>query len=305
MKKLFSVILFLTPVLLFAQQNTGNLTIFSEDGDKFFLVLNGEKQNNAPQSNLRLEELTQPYYSAKIIFVDSSIEAISKNNLLVASADNVMMDVTYKIKKDKKGKAKLNYYSAIEVQRDYIPPAGVHVYHYGRPAVVQISDGTVLTSTTTTTNNNAVSASVNAPGVNMNIAISDPLMQTTTTTTTTTTTSSNNNYSNNNHNSNNRSRDCNSWPMNSTNFAAALKSIGNGGFDETKLSTAKSICSKNCLSVDQIIKVCNQFGFEETKLEFTKYAYNHCTEKKNYFKVNDVFSFSSSKESLNNYINEL
>lgn len=305
MKKLFSVILFLTPVLLFAQQNTGNLTIFSEDGDKFFLVLNGEKQNNAPQSNLRLEELTQPYYSAKIIFVDSSIEAISKNNLLVASADNVMMDVTYKIKKDKKGKAKLNYYSAIEVQRDYIPPAGVHVYHYGRPAVVQISDGTVLTSTTTTTNNNAVSASVNAPGVNMNIAISDPLMQTTTTTTTTTTTSSNNNYSNNNHNSNNRSRDCNSWPMNSTNFAAALKSIGNGGFDETKLSTAKSICRKNCLSVDQIIKVCNHFGFEETKLDFAKYAYNHCTEKKNYFKVNDVFSFSSSKESLNNYINEL
>ena len=70
---------------------------------------------------------------------------------MLASADNVMMDVTYKIKKDKNRKTKLNYYSAIEVQQDYIPPAGVHVYHYGRPALVQVSNGTVLTTTTTTT----------------------------------------------------------------------------------------------------------------------------------------------------------
>ena len=58
--------------LPFAQnQRTGNLTIFSEDGDKFYLVLNGEKQNDIPQSNIRIEELPQPYYSARIILPTS------------------------------------------------------------------------------------------------------------------------------------------------------------------------------------------------------------------------------------------
>ena len=304
MKKLFLAIILSVPAMLFAQmQKTGNLTIFSEDGDKFYLVLNGEKQNNLAQANLRLEELPQPYYNAKIIFADSSIATISKNNLMLASADNTMMDVTYKIRKDKTGKAKLNYFSAIEVQPDYIPPAGVHVYHYGRPAVVQVSNGTVLTTTTTTSNGTGVSANVNVNGmgVGMNVAISDPLMQTTTTTTTTT---SSNNYSNSNSNSNSNNGGCNGWSMNSSDFAAALKTIGNSSFDETKLTTAKSIASKNCLSCDQVVKICNLFGFEDSKLAFAKHAYKYTTDKKNYFKVNDVFSFSSSKEELSKFVGD-
>ena len=129
MKKLFFLMIMSVPLLVSAQrQKTGNLTIFSEDGDKFFLVLNGEKQNTVAQANLRVEELPQPYYNAKIMFADSTIGSISKNNLLIADPDGVMMDVTYKIRKDKTRKAKLNYYSAIAVQEDYIPPAGVYVY---------------------------------------------------------------------------------------------------------------------------------------------------------------------------------
>ena len=301
------LILLLAPVFLIAQQKTGNLTIFSEDGDKFYLVLNGEKQNNQPQSNLRLEELPQPYYNAKIIFADSSIGNISKNALMIASADNVMMDVTYKIRKDKTGKAKLNYFSAIDVQRDYIPPAGTCVYRYGSPAAVQVSNGTVLTTTTTTTNTGGVVANVNAPGISMNVAINDPLMTTSTTTTTTTTTSSssNSNYDHNSDRNNNRdSRNCNGWPMNSTDFAAALKTISNSSFDETKLTTAKSIASNNCLSSDQVVKICNLFSFEDNKLAFAKHAYKHTTDRKNYFKVNDVFSFSSSKEELSKFVSE-
>lgn len=300
MKKLFLAILFSVPAILFAQQKTGNLTIFSEDGDKFYLVLNGEKQNSTPQSNLRLEELPQPYYNAKIVFEDANLAPISKNALMIASADNVMMDVTYKIKKDKTGKTKLNYYSAIEVQRDFIPPAGVCVYRYGAPSQARVSNGTVLTTTTTTTTNDAVVANVNAPGISMNIAINDPLMQTSTTTTTTTSSSS---YSNSNTNHNESKKEgCSGWPMNSSDFAAALKTISNSSFDETKLTTAKSIASKNCLSSEQVVKICNLFSFEDSKLAFAKHAYKYTTDKKNYFKVNDVFSFSSSKEELIKFV---
>src|SRR5205085_6529452 len=93
MRKLLLLIALAIPSLLFAQQKVGNLTIFSEDGDKFYLILNGEKQNTAPQTNIRVEELPQPYYNAKIIFADSAVMPISKNNLRIADADGTMMDV--------------------------------------------------------------------------------------------------------------------------------------------------------------------------------------------------------------------
>ena len=289
------------PLLLAAQQKVGNLTIFSEDGDKFFLILNGEKQNNIAQANLRVEELPQPYYNAKIIFADSTIATISKNNLLIADADGTMMDVTYKIRKDKTRKAKLNYYSAIAVQQDYIPPAGVYVYHYGMPANVQVSSGTVKTTTTTTTTNDAIAANVNVNGigVNVNVAVSDPYMNSTSTTTTTSSSSNSNSNSNSSSNSG-----CNGWPMNSGDFTAALKTIGNSSFEESKLTTAKSITTKNCLSSDQVVKICNLFSFEESKLVFAKHAYKRVTDQKNYFKVNDVFSFDSSKEELSKFVAE-
>lgn len=298
MKKLLLYICLTIPSLIFAQgQKTGNLTVFSEDGDKFYLILNGEKQNNAPQANLRVEDLAQPFYNAKIIFADSTLTPISKNNLMIESVDNVMMDVTYKIKKDKSGKPKLNYFSSAEVQKDFIPPAGVHVYHYGRPAQVQISNGTTLTTTTTTsTYGEGVSMQVNGLGVGMNVTINEPQVQTTTTITTSETYAGNNQVA--------AQRACNGLPMGSVDFNAALKSIENSSFDESKLSAAKAVVSRNCLSTDQVVKICKLFGFEDTKLAFAKHAYAFTTDKKNYFKVADVLSFSSNKDELNNFIQE-
>jgi hypothetical protein len=90
--------------------------------------------------------------------------------------------------------------------------------------------------------------------------------------------------------------------MNSTNFMDAKKTIEEGSFDDTKLSTAKSIVTSNCLSTDQVIQICNLFSFEENKLTFAQFAYAYTTDPKNYFKVNNVFSFSTSKEELNSFI---
>jgi len=65
-----------------AQQPVANLTIFSDSGDKFFLYLNGEKQNNVAQTNLRVEDLPQAYYSAKIVF-DDEVTAELKRIILL------------------------------------------------------------------------------------------------------------------------------------------------------------------------------------------------------------------------------
>ena len=277
-------------------QPTANLTVFSEDGDKFFLILNGERQNNVAQTNLRMEDLPQPYYNAKIIFEDKTIPEINKNYLQLADADGAMMDVTYKIKRDKNnGKVTLKYFSMVPIQQNYRAPENVTVVRYGTPMPAAT---TVTQTTTQTTSPNSVNTSINVPGVTMNVTINDPVVETTTTHTTTTTTTHQTEV-----NTPPVQVGCNgSYPMGSGDFSSALSTIKGQGFSDTQLKTAKQIASSNCLSTNQISEICKVFGFEETKLDFAKFAYSHCTEQKNYFKVNNVFSFSSSSDDLNEYI---
>jgi hypothetical protein len=90
--------------------------------------------------------------------------------------------------------------------------------------------------------------------------------------------------------------------MSAADFTGAKTSIGNKGFEDQKLSTAKMITKANCLTAAQIKEICVLFGFEETKLTFAKHAYDFCTDKGNYYVVNDVFNFSESTEELEQFI---
>ena len=292
-------------VCTFAQIGAvGHLTIFSEDGDKFTLILNGELINDIPQTNLRVEDLNQPYYNAKIKFENQSLVEISKNNLMLADGNGIFADVTYKIKRDKNkaGKMKLNYFSAIPVQQNFIPASNVHVIHYGQHDQVVIHEQQTVgvTQTTTTIQEGiGVGANVNIDGVGIgvNVNINDPIGTSVTQTTTTTTVNSDANP----HESS--SRGCTRRnAISQSNFGSALASVKNQGFDETRLKVAKQIASANCLNVNQIIQICNAFGFEETKLDFAKFAYDYCVEPNKYYNLNSIFSFSSSVDDLTDYI---
>lgn len=289
MSRLLLPLFFVLPFLSFSQQRVGHLTVFSEDGDKFFLILNGEKQNTVAIPNIRVEDLTQPFYSAKIVFEDASIEPIQKKNLQISDMNGTLMDVTYRIKKDKGGKVKMTAFSSVEVQPDFVAPQNTTVVHWGAP--VQTT-----TTTTTTTTRNVANASMNVNGTSISINVNDddPFAesQTTTTTRRTTTTSTTNN---------NQGNGC-AWPMNNNDFIAAKRSVSSASFEDTKLSTAKSIISANCLSVGQVVELCRLFDFEQTKLTFAKDAYSRTIDKNNYFKVSEVFDFDTSKDELNAFI---
>ena len=290
--------------LTFAQfGQVGNLTIFSENGDKFYLILNGEQMNDIAQTNLRVEDLNQPYYNAKIIFENKALQEISKNYLPIQDADAVFCDVTYKIKKDKNNtnKMKLNFFSQTQVQQNYIVPKNVFVMHYGQPQPV-------ISQTTTTTTSTGTNASVgmNVGGINMNVNINDPMMGTTQTTTTTTSSGGEYNQSNgghNNHNNHNNDRGCNRrYAMAAGEFNSAVATIKKQSFEDSKLKTAKQVVSANCLNTNQVMQIANLFSFEDNKLEFTKYAYDYCIEPQSYYKVNGIFKFSSNADELSDYV---
>jgi hypothetical protein len=308
MKTKITLVLFflLVTTLGFAQPglNVGHLTIFSENGDKFYLILNGEKQNDIAQTNLRLEDLNQPFYNARIIFQDKTLSDIVKNNLQIADVDGIFKDVSYKIKRDKnlQTKMKMNFFSMIDVIPNFIPPSNVYVVHYGEPR--QQNVGFNQTTTTTSVGQGvSVGANVNIGGVNMNVSIQDPMGGTTVTETTTVHSTGGFNNNQNFNNDEPRARGCaNRVPMNNRDFSSAFETVKNLGFDDTRLKTAKQIVSNNCMNTSQINQICSTFGFEVSKLDFAKFAFDFCVEPRNYFKINNVFEFSSSVDELNEYI---
>ena len=321
MKLLITFLSFLFLNILNAQQQvTGSVSIFSEDGDKFTLILNGEIINDTPQSNLRVEDLNQPYYNAKIKFENQTLTDISTNNLSVTDYNNVFNDVTYKIKRDRnnKSKTKMNFFSSVPVNRGFIPASNVRVIHYGQPQdVIVVRDnapvrgGTTTTTTTTQTGNGTnVGVGINIGGLNMGVSINDNLGGGTITQTTTTssTSTSHSNHDGHNHQvqtdyQNESNIGCGRKScMTQSNFNAAIATIKKITFEETALKTAKQVINVNCLNVDQIIQIANIFIFEENKLDFAKYAYNYCVDQKNYFKINSIFTFDSNAEELSEFI---
>lgn len=91
-------------------------------------------------------------------------------------------------------------------------------------------------------------------------------------------------------------------PMSSTEFAEARNSIESKSFEDTKMTVAKQVGRDRCFTVDQVKGIMGLFSFEDSKLEFAKYAYSRTHDIGNYFRLNDAFTFESSVDDLNKFI---
>ncbi len=133
---LFFGILFLS-LSLVAQSN---LTVFNNGGQKFYLIMNGIKQNSVAQTNVVVSGIKNGGYSVKLIFEDGKTKDIDKNFFL-----DTPQDVTTKVI-FKKGVGKLQLVSMV-------PAAGTVTegsVSY-RPDNTAVFSDAVTTTTTTTT----------------------------------------------------------------------------------------------------------------------------------------------------------
>lgn len=87
-------------------------------------------------------------------------------------------------------------------------------------------------------------------------------------------------------------------------YAEAKAAVKKENFNNAKFNIAKQIIkSKECFTAVQLKGIIALMGFEATRLKLAKFAYDYCIDKSNYYKINDVFDFSSSKTELSEYIN--
>lgn len=297
---------------------SSNLIVFSEDGQKFYLILNGIRQNDLPETNVKVTNLTAPYYSAKIIFEDKTLPIIEKKMLYLQDDRGQPLEMNYHIVNTKDGGRALRMFVQIPMVIAPETAPGTTVIRYNTVAKAPITSSTTTTTTTiqegTVGNTTGANVNVNVGGIGigMDVNINDPYMtgtatSTTTYSTTTTTTTTGNTgviqtqerpylygY--------NGPAGCDGWPMRDADFMSAKSSISSKSFEDSKLTTAKQIANSNCLTADQVKQIMKLFSFESSRLDFAKYAYPHTFDVGNYFKVNDAFEFESSIDDLNDAI---
>ncbi|MFO0358615.1 MAG: DUF4476 domain-containing protein [Sphingobacteriaceae bacterium] len=91
-------------------------------------------------------------------------------------------------------------------------------------------------------------------------------------------------------------------PITSAEFNERLEAVKKTSFDKDRLQKAKQVLDDEYLKTDQVIEMVKVFSFDDSKLDFAKWAYSHTIDKKNYYKVEDHFSFNSSKTNLREYV---
>ncbi|MEA2041087.1 MAG: DUF4476 domain-containing protein [Bacteroidota bacterium] len=346
MKSRQTILLALFIALLFnsSKAQEGGITIFDKEGNNFSLVLNGEMQNTTPKINVHVAGLTAPRYEAKIIYENTSLNALEKNIYLKPG-----FTVTYQIKRKRNGDKVIRYYSeeiyqeetyAVESVED--SPGEVQADH-----AIQIQDvddnssqgghvsvgmnvtedgresGSVSMSVTESGTNGGetqsmhMSVSGNDSGVSVDVSVSESLTDESHGVRSDV-------YYNEEHDveyveelPNNAEYDqeygntdysggtgCR-YPMTSANFNVAKQTVNNQSFEDDKLMVSKQIINSNCLTVAQVKALVSLFSFDDNKLELAKHAYLHTFDIENYYMINDVFSFSSSIEELDEYISGL
>lgn len=73
--------------------------------------------------------------------------------------------------------------------------------------------------------------------------------------------------------------------------------------DGDKLKLLEESLKSRSYYTDQVGIIMTWVNFESTRLDFAKWAYNHVIDKKNYLSLEKQFTFKSSKEEFESFVN--
>jgi hypothetical protein len=282
-----------------------NLIFFTEQGEHFSVVLNGILQNAKPETNIKITGLPAPSYKLKVIFEDPKIPELDKTLMFEQGTET-----TFNIRKNNKGEYVVRFMNQVPInEMPPAPPDQRVVVYTTVPATSVTINQTNVTQNTTTVN---TSVSPGAGEVTMSVSLGTAgttSSSSATTTSATVTEGGEINHQNTIHPHKdhyempgyNGEIGC-PYPMTDLDFRDVKQTIASKSFEDSKLSIAKQVTGSNCLFASEVRQIMDLFSFEETRLEFAKFAYRYTFDVSNYYKVNEAFQFESSIEELNKFI---
>ncbi|MDQ3291456.1 MAG: DUF4476 domain-containing protein [Bacteroidota bacterium] len=82
-----------------------------------------------------------------------------------------------------------------------------------------------------------------------------------------------------------------------------LQSMAARNSESSKESIARQALSQNSVLAEDLKDILEQFQYENTRLEFAKFAYNATCDRRNFYLVNEAFTYDASIRELEDYIN--
>lgn len=310
----------------FSFAQTSDIVLFSDDGVKFTFIVDGDVKNAEPASRVVATGIRTETPVMMVKFEDAAITPVRQNGYFDLGKEHTLMLTT-----NKKGVRVLRLTGVAELgTASKAEPAKPIPTTFADDAAMVVTEEVPATQVITTTtvieeedgldgDNVNINMGVNGVGFNMNVKVDDGMgtmnsSSTTTHTTTTTTTRTTGTsapiidtkpvlkepevY----HMPGYSGRTGCAWPMTDGEFSDVKTSLEAKKFEDTKMTMAKQIGSGRCFTVAQVKGVMGLFSFEDSKLDFAKYAYERTYDIDNYYKVNDAFTFESSVDELNEYI---
>jgi hypothetical protein len=320
MKRQLLLLTFLLSCLSTFAQRTADATFYSNTGKKFYVVLNGIRQNTEARNNVKISGLTETYYSCRIIAEDKSFN-LEKN--IGVKKDTV---TTYRII-EKKGKYKLRFYSESSLGTAPAPQDQMNVVYHssdlpqGNTSVTNtggnVNTNTSTTTTTTNTNQNGTSGeninidinlTENGMGANINIqgnglgngTDNDGTVVTSTSTETTTTSSSSsttiNGVTTSSSESSSTTSTDNNGVMTHTEESISIGPEGNIYTDPDMTMTMGSGCGTSEQDMQEITAQMENTAFPDEKLALAKMIANEkCMTVDQIKTISQLFNFDDNK----------
>jgi hypothetical protein len=275
-----------------------DLVVFCNDGERFTLILNGQRYNETPATTVKATSLNLKTYQVRIIFENKKKNDLNTNLYFYKTNKECVFGLNNKGKR----KYTMDYVSdkdIIETPVEEKPVVSNNTYNqtYSTP---------VYTPTTTKESSTlAVTTPLGKIGVNENGGLN-----------------LGGNLGNVNLNKNDKSGNLRigkgtnaielnkvaktgcSNPMAPLDFEAMQKKITSQTTDTTKLETAKTLLQGSCLKTTQIKEVMQSLKHDETKLDYAKHAYSHTSDLNNYYQLKSVLVADSKKEELQKFIKD-
>ncbi|BDS09837.1 DUF4476 domain-containing protein [Aureispira anguillae] len=91
-------------------------------------------------------------------------------------------------------------------------------------------------------------------------------------------------------------------PMSEAEFGQALRHIQQESFDDGKMRIAKGVINGNYVLAGQVKTMIKEFSFKDSQEKLAMYAYPKTYDQKNYYMIYDVFTFSSSKDKVSQWV---
>lgn len=246
------------------------LTFFSEKGERFWVVINGIRQNEQANQNVKVPNLTGNAWKAQIVFENQNLPEVGKS-IYIPVAPTQEAELVYQIKRNRKGVYQVRLFSSTGFPNQMIEIIRGEGGKFTFPKIPFPSIPQNPPTESPTPNRPAHRYPNRYP----------PLPPSPT--------PSPSQYP------------CN-LVMNEQIFDSLKDNIQAQQFEETKENTAKQAITHYCLSSVQAKKILRLFSFEQTKLDFAKWVYDYVYDKENFYQVNDVFDFGMSVDELQDYV---